>query len=69
MDAVMWDTEDVAACVIAAAADAMGPAVRQCGGLDADASQLCITCSLHSKCFACGIRFGIQGYTKSYKVS
>ena len=43
-------TEDVVACAIAGAAAAMGPAVRQCGSLDADASQLCMTCSLHSKC-------------------
>ena len=63
------DTEDVVACAIAGVAAAMGPAVRQCGGLDADASQLCITCSLHSKCFACGIRIGTQGHMKSYKVT
>ena len=54
------DTEDVAACAIAGAAAAMGPAVRQRGSLDADASQLCIACSLHSKCFACGIPIGIR---------
>ena len=52
------DTEDVAACAIAGAAAAMGPAVRQRGSLDADASQLCLTCSLRSKCFACGIPIG-----------
>ena len=49
------DTEDVAACAIAGAAAAMGPAVRQRGSLDADASQLCIACSLQRKCSACGI--------------
>ena len=53
-------TEDVVACAIAGAAAAMGPAVRQCGSLDADASQLCITCALHSKCFACGRPIGTR---------
>ena len=53
-------TEDVVACAIAGAAAAMGPAVRQRGSLDADASQLCITCSVHSKCFACGRPIGTR---------